>query len=176
MVAVFEDGSRSLKDGFFSVSRWDRHRRLGIDGRSTPHNDRPRLHQYSSLLLAISYQVFFMISCQISKKGSWKRSDMPPKIAQSLPHSLLPFLHSQSQSALTRLYSRPSACLAIFRYDEFSLKCHFGEFTTNFWRLLGPIERQIIMNLLWLDSSLPAATFDAWITKDGREYAFLYRV
>ena len=31
------------------------------------------------------------------------------------PHALLPFLASQSQNTLTRLYQRPSSCLSIFR-------------------------------------------------------------
>ncbi|KAF8526229.1 transcription factor Tfb2 [Hysterangium stoloniferum] len=74
-----------------------------------------------------------------------------PASEAQIPHSLLPFLQSQSQSSLTRLYSRPSSCLAIFR-------------------LLGPMERQMVMNLLWIDSSVPAATLDAWILKDGRKY------
>src|ERR1700722_11231686 len=42
---------------------------------------------------------------------------MPVAISldESTPHTLLPFLHSQSQSTLTRLYQRPSSCLSIFR-------------------------------------------------------------
>lgn len=31
-------------------------------------------------------------------------------------HALIPFLRAQSQGALTRLYTRPSACLAVFRW------------------------------------------------------------
>ena len=31
-------------------------------------------------------------------------------------HALLPFLQTQSQTSLTRLYQRPSSCLSIFRY------------------------------------------------------------
>ena len=34
---------------------------------------------------------------------------------ESSPHALLPFLQSQSQNTLTRLYQRPSSCLSIFR-------------------------------------------------------------
>ena len=34
------------------------------------------------------------------------------------PHKLLPFLQHQSQGALTRLYSRPSACLSVFRLSS----------------------------------------------------------
>ncbi|KAF8589900.1 transcription factor Tfb2 [Ramaria rubella] len=75
----------------------------------------------------------------------------PAKGLDATPHSLLPFLQSQSQNLLNRLYSRPSSCLAIFR-------------------LLGPLERQIVMNLLWLDSSVPTSTLDSWIMRDGRKY------
>lgn len=35
------------------------------------------------------------------------------------PHILLPFLQSQSQNTLTRLYQRPSSCLSIFRWNFF---------------------------------------------------------
>ncbi|KDQ17691.1 hypothetical protein BOTBODRAFT_29852 [Botryobasidium botryosum FD-172 SS1] len=67
--------------------------------------------------------------------------DPTPSGAQ---HILLPFLYSQSQTSLTRLYTRPSACLAIYR-------------------LLSPLERQIIMSLLWLESSVPASVFASWV-------------
>lgn len=39
--------------------------------------------------------------------------------ADTPSHLLLAFLHSQSQTALTRLYQRPSACLSIFRSVSF---------------------------------------------------------
>ncbi|KAJ8588271.1 transcription factor Tfb2 [Rhizopogon salebrosus TDB-379] len=71
-------------------------------------------------------------------------------LPQHTPHALLPFLQSQSQNTLTRLYQRPSSCLSIFR-------------------LLGPIERQLIMNLLWLESAIPAATMSAWVIPDGKK-------
>ncbi|KAF8963144.1 transcription factor Tfb2-domain-containing protein [Flammula alnicola] len=70
--------------------------------------------------------------------------------AHKQPHALLPFLHSQSQNTLTRLYQRPSSCLSIFR-------------------LLTPLERQIIMNLLWLESAIPASTMAAWVIREGRK-------
>ncbi|KAG1845318.1 transcription factor Tfb2-domain-containing protein [Suillus subalutaceus] len=70
-------------------------------------------------------------------------------VPQHAPHPLLPFLQSQSQTTLTRLYQRPSSCLSIFR-------------------LLGPIERQLIMNLLWLESALSAATMSAWVLPEGK--------
>ncbi|KAI9434257.1 transcription factor Tfb2-domain-containing protein [Lactarius indigo] len=57
-------------------------------------------------------------------------------------HALLPFLQTQSQTSLTRLYQRPSSCLPIFR-------------------LLGAVERQLVMNLLWLESSIPTATMSS---------------
>ncbi|EPT05609.1 hypothetical protein FOMPIDRAFT_1027205 [Fomitopsis schrenkii] len=66
------------------------------------------------------------------------------------PHILLAFLQSQSQTALTRLYQRPSSCLSIFR-------------------LLRPLERQLILNLLWLESSIPMSTMSAWVTPEGRK-------
>ncbi|KDQ59131.1 hypothetical protein JAAARDRAFT_175874 [Jaapia argillacea MUCL 33604] len=69
--------------------------------------------------------------------------------AEHVPHPLLPFLQSQSQNTLTRLYQRPSACLSIFR-------------------LLGPLERQLVMNLLWLESAIPSLTMAAWVTPEGK--------
>lgn len=71
-------------------------------------------------------------------------------VPQHTPHPLLPFLQSQSQTTLTRLYQRPSSCLSIFR-------------------LLGPIERQLIMNLLWLESALSVATISAWVLPEGKD-------
>ncbi|EKM57798.1 uncharacterized protein PHACADRAFT_171015 [Phanerochaete carnosa HHB-10118-sp] len=65
-------------------------------------------------------------------------------------HLLLAFLQSQSQNTLTRLYQRPSSCLSIFR-------------------LLGPLERQIVMNLLWLESSIPASTMATWVPHEVRK-------
>ncbi|KAF7773172.1 hypothetical protein Agabi119p4_5339 [Agaricus bisporus var. burnettii] len=66
------------------------------------------------------------------------------------PHALLPFLQTQSQTTLTRLYQRPSSCLSVFR-------------------LLAPLERQIVMNLLWLESAIATSTMVAWIQRDGRK-------
>ncbi|KDR78688.1 hypothetical protein GALMADRAFT_244190 [Galerina marginata CBS 339.88] len=66
------------------------------------------------------------------------------------PHALLPFLQSQSQNTLTRLYQKPSSCLSIFR-------------------LLAPLERQIIMNLLWLESAIAASTMAAWVIREGKK-------
>ncbi|KAH9954343.1 transcription factor Tfb2 [Russula dissimulans] len=64
-------------------------------------------------------------------------------------HALLPFLQTQSQTSLTRLYQRPSSCLSIFR-------------------LLGAVERQLVMNLLWLESAIPTSTMSSWVTKEGK--------
>lgn len=62
-------------------------------------------------------------------------------------HLLLAFLQSQSQNTLTRLYQRPSSCLSIFR-------------------LLDPLERQLVMNLLWLESAIPASTMATWVARE----------
>ncbi|KAJ3546069.1 hypothetical protein NMY22_g2196 [Coprinellus aureogranulatus] len=64
-------------------------------------------------------------------------------------HVLLPFLRGQSQNTLTRLYQRPSSCLSIFR-------------------LLSPLERQIIMNLLWLESAISTSQMAAWVVREAR--------
>jgi len=66
-------------------------------------------------------------------------------------HALLPFLQTQSQTSLTRLYQRPSSCLSIFR-------------------LLGAVERQLVMNLLWLDSPIQTSTMSSWVTKEGKAH------
>ena len=36
--------------------------------------------------------------------------------------------------------------------------------------LLRPLERQLIMNLLWLESAIPMSTMSAWVTQEGRKY------
>lgn len=77
-------------------------------------------------------------------------SSTPSDAPQIVPHALLPFLRSQSQNTLTRLYQRPSSCLSILR-------------------LLGPLERQLIMNLLWLESAIPVSTMAAWVVPDGKK-------
>ncbi|KAF7375291.1 RNA polymerase II transcription factor B subunit 2 [Mycena sanguinolenta] len=68
----------------------------------------------------------------------------------SSPHSLLPFLQSQSQQTLNKLYSRPSSCLSIFR-------------------LLAPLQQQIIMNLLWLESTISSSTMAAWVVREEKK-------
>ncbi|EJF64723.1 transcription factor Tfb2 [Dichomitus squalens LYAD-421 SS1] len=64
-------------------------------------------------------------------------------------HRLIGFLLSQPQSTMNRLYQKPSSCLSIFR-------------------LLQPLERQIVMNLLWLETPIPGATMAAWVTREGK--------
>ncbi|KAI0287312.1 transcription factor Tfb2 [Russula brevipes] len=64
-------------------------------------------------------------------------------------HALLPFLQTQSQTSLGRLYQRPSSCLSIFR-------------------LLGAVERQIVMNLLWLELPIQTSAMSSWVTKEGK--------
>ena len=39
---------------------------------------------------------------------------------------------------------------------------------TPIYRLLDPISRQLIMNLLWLESAIPASTMQAWVTREGK--------
>ncbi|KAK7466318.1 RNA polymerase II transcription factor B 52 kDa subunit [Stygiomarasmius scandens] len=65
-------------------------------------------------------------------------------------HPLLPFLQLQSHTALTRLYTSPSSCLSVFR-------------------LLTAVERQIVMNILWLESAIPLSTMAAWVTVEGKK-------
>ncbi|KAJ7352276.1 transcription factor Tfb2-domain-containing protein [Mycena albidolilacea] len=73
-----------------------------------------------------------------------------PVEQKNSPHSLLPFLQSQSQQTLNKLYSRPSSCLSIFR-------------------LLAPLQQQIIMNLLWLESTISSSTMAAWVVREEKK-------
>ncbi|KAH9943694.1 transcription factor Tfb2-domain-containing protein [Amylocystis lapponica] len=75
-------------------------------------------------------------------------SEVP--VEEETAHALLAFLRTQSQNTLTRLYQRPSSCLSVFR-------------------LLRPLERQLIMNLVWLESAIPASTMAAWVTREGKK-------
>jgi len=36
--------------------------------------------------------------------------------------------------------------------------------------LLSPLERQLVMNLLWLESAISAHTMNAWVIREGRKY------
>jgi transcription initiation factor TFIIH subunit 4 len=101
--------------------------------------------------------------------------ELPAKDA--VPHPLLRFLQSQPRKALSRLYQRPSSCLCIFRFLPYS---HLVKVeSANAWdlaicalRLLGPLERQIVMNILWLDASIPAPTISSWIVREGKKSVF----
>ncbi|KAJ3876857.1 transcription factor Tfb2 [Lentinula edodes] len=66
------------------------------------------------------------------------------------PHALLPFLQLQSATSLSRLYQSPSSCLSIFR-------------------LLDSIERQLVMNLLWLESAISLTTMGAWVVQEKKK-------
>ncbi|KAH7104856.1 transcription factor Tfb2 [Auriculariales sp. MPI-PUGE-AT-0066] len=71
----------------------------------------------------------------------------PPKVDLHA-HALMPFLQQQNQSSLSRLYQKPSVCLAVYR-------------------LVSDVERQIIMSLLWLEDPVQARSFNQWVTKAG---------
>ncbi|TFK68236.1 transcription factor Tfb2 [Pluteus cervinus] len=66
------------------------------------------------------------------------------------PHPLIPFLQARSQTVLTRLYQKPSACLSIFR-------------------LLAPLERQLVMNLLWLEAPINLSTMGSWVVPECKK-------
>lgn len=83
-------------------------------------------------------------------------------------HALIEFLQSQTQNVLHRLYTRPSACLAILRLVHptgFDIK-----FTKSFImiRLISLFERQLVMNLLWLELPLETKLVTSWVTLEGR--------
>ncbi|KAH8827840.1 transcription factor Tfb2-domain-containing protein [Flagelloscypha sp. PMI_526] len=69
---------------------------------------------------------------------------------QGTSHALLPFLKSQSQNTLTRLYKLPSSCLSVLR-------------------LLTPLERQLVMSLLWLEAAVPITTMAGWVFKANKK-------
>ena len=50
---------------------------------------------------------------------SVQQNNMEASSSDTPSHLLLAFLHSQSQTTLTRLYQRPSSCLSIFRSISF---------------------------------------------------------
>jgi transcription initiation factor TFIIH subunit 4 len=37
------------------------------------------------------------------------------------------------------------------------------------YRLLAPVERQVVMNLLWLESAIPTSTMAAWVIQDSKK-------
>ncbi|KAG6817623.1 hypothetical protein H0H87_006251 [Tephrocybe sp. NHM501043] len=82
------------------------------------------------------------------RPGETSVPDADAKI--SLPHPLIPFLQLQSQTTLTRLYQLPSSCLSIYR-------------------LLSPLERQLVMSLLWLETAIPVSTMAAWVVRESKQ-------
>ena len=38
--------------------------------------------------------------------------------------------------------------------------------------LLAPLERQLVMNLLWLESSIPSNMMATWVSKQGKKSVF----
>ncbi|KAF9053804.1 transcription factor Tfb2 [Hymenopellis radicata] len=75
-----------------------------------------------------------------------------PLLTPAQPHTLIAFLVKEPKTTLSRLYQRPSSCLSIFR-------------------LVSPLERQLIMNLLWLEAPVPLSTMAAWVV---RQYKKVY--
>jgi hypothetical protein len=71
-------------------------------------------------------------------KGMPSLSLTAPAEPVNSPHSLLPFLQSQSQTTLSRLYQRPSSCLSIFRYNSLCLRrIHLDENLVGSWLLFS---------------------------------------
>lgn len=85
-------------------------------------------------------------------------------------HRLISFLLSQPQSTMNRLYQKPSSCLSIFRSIPPSHVITWRSSLTMLPnpRLLQPLERQVVMNLLWLETPIPGATMAAWVTREGK--------
>ena len=84
-------------------------------------------------------------------------------------HRLIGFLLSQPQSTMNRLYQKPSSCLSIFR--SIPLLIPYVASASNYSpnsRLLQPLERQVVMNLLWLETPIPGSTMAAWVTREGK--------
>jgi len=65
-------------------------------------------------------------------------------------HGLVPFLQEQTQASLERLYAKPSVCLAVYR-------------------LVTPLERQLIMSLLWLDDPIKGQMLNQWAVQDTEQ-------
>ncbi|KAL5634386.1 hypothetical protein ACGC1H_002446 [Rhizoctonia solani] len=73
---------------------------------------------------------------------------LPPRPHHETEHVLLPFLKQQPPQTLNRLYSKPSACLAVFR-------------------LLRQLDRQLVLNLLWCDAGVPLQGLMGWAKPDA---------
>lgn len=39
----------------------------------------------------------------------------------------------------------------------------------NLDRLLAPVERQVVMSLLWLESAIPQSTMNNWVNREGKK-------
>ncbi|KAG8708383.1 RNA polymerase II transcription factor B 52 kDa subunit [Ceratobasidium sp. 395] len=73
---------------------------------------------------------------------------LPARTHAEPEHVLLPFLKLQPPQTLNRLYSKPSACLAVFR-------------------LLRQLERQLVLNLLWCEAGVPLHGLMGWAKPEG---------
>ncbi|KAG9092204.1 RNA polymerase II transcription factor B 52 kDa subunit [Ceratobasidium sp. UAMH 11750] len=73
---------------------------------------------------------------------------LPARVHTEPEHVLLPFLKLQPSQTLNRLYSKPSACLAVFR-------------------LLRQLERQLVLNLLWCEVGVPLHGLMGWAKPEG---------
>lgn len=85
--------------------------------------------------------------------------------------SIHAFLDSQSQFTMDRLYSTPAGALAIFRSvpvlsgpESPPLVILYNEqLRTRRPRLLPPLARQVVLTLLWLESSMRKDDLLVWI-------------
>ncbi|KAB5590646.1 RNA polymerase II transcription factor B subunit 2 [Ceratobasidium theobromae] len=82
---------------------------------------------------------------------------LPPRPDAETEHALLPFLKQQPPQTLNRLYSKPSACLAVFRIEVWNLI-----FILFFARLLRQLDRQLVLNLLWCDVGVALHGLMGW--------------
>jgi len=48
---------------------------------------------------------------------------------------------------------------------------HFWTRSDKCQSLLGAVERQLVMNLLWLDSPIQTSIMSSWVTKEGKAWA-----
>jgi hypothetical protein len=47
----------------------------------------------------------------------------------------------------------------------------FGRVLIIATSLLGAVERQLVMNLLWLDLPIQTSTMSSWVTREGKAWA-----
>lgn len=81
-------------------------------------------------------------------------------------HALLPFLRAQSQNALTRLYSRPSACLSVLRWDSYLVSYRIESLT----RRPATLQYQVVKGSWTTDSYV---TRMAWWLHADPNFVFL---